>query len=225
MQKLYNILSWIFGVGCLIAIFTPLEMKSVSASSAILISICYLLIAMLFLPPVREFVFEKTSKTLKTSQRILLTIVLMIFVVILTPKEDRVSKKAIENDITENIDKAEPEKKITVAKEIEETVIKVSAKNIIAEYEANEVSADNKYKDKKIEITGRIAEIKKTIWDTLYVEIGNGDQYSFRNAQAYFSDENNDILANLKKGQNITVICTGGGLIINVQLEDCSIKK
>src|SRR5215475_2126109 len=43
----------------------------------------------------------------------------------------------------------------------EKDYIEVTAKQYDADYDANEVSADNKYKGKKIKITGRIESIEK----------------------------------------------------------------
>lgn len=55
--------------------------------------------------------------------------------------------------------------------------MQVNIRDILAAYENNEVGADNQYKGKLIEVTGIVDNIKKDIFDNLYVTLGTGAQF------------------------------------------------
>jgi len=105
------------------------------------------------------------------------------------------------------------------------TAISVSIGDLLSAYEGNEVGADLKYKDKYIQTSGLISDIKKDIMDNLYVTIGTGKQIEIPELQAFFLDKYKDQLANLKKGQNLEVICKIDGLMMNVLGQKCKIVK
>ena len=87
------------------------------------------------------------------------------------------------------------------------------------EYDANQVAADQKYKGKVLEVSGPILRIGKDIMDVPYV-ILNGDGLS--GIQCSFANENE--VAKLGNNQQITVHGQCDGMIIDVQLEGCTLK-
>ena len=97
----------------------------------------------------------------------------------------------------------------------------VSARQLIAAYDANEVSADATYKGKTIKINGLVNDVKKDLSGSLYVLIGTGADFELTAVQAYFEDEKANQLAQLKKGQRITVVCEVTGLMFNVVGQEC----
>ena len=99
--------------------------------------------------------------------------------------------------------------------------IDVDYNELFNEYKNNEISADQKYKGKKLKITGQISNIGQDILDTPYLKIDTNGISGIR-LECKKSDK--DKLANLSKGQNITVVgrCDGYS-ICDVYLKDCVI--
>ena len=107
---------------------------------------------------------------------------------------------------------------------VKEQVIQVGIGQILSDYKGNEVSADNKYKDRLIQVTGSVGEIKKDFTNNLYVTLGTGAMFELPSVQAFFDDSINQQLSDLRKGQKITIVCRVKGLMMNVLAEDCLIK-
>lgn len=100
----------------------------------------------------------------------------------------------------------------------------VTAQQLVADYQANEISADAKYKDKRVGVAGRIGSISKDVMGSPFITIGGGGEMEVVQAQCAFADEAMGELATLTKGQAIGVVCTCDGLLMNVQLKDCVIN-
>ncbi len=94
---------------------------------------------------------------------------------------------------------------------IPEPAVQVLATKLASDYEANEVSADTKYKGKILEVTGTIQNIGKDILDTPYVALSDGTQYSITSIQCMFDKSDQDQLATLKKDTKITLRGRGDG--------------
>ena len=107
---------------------------------------------------------------------------------------------------------------------IKQVVTQVNIRDILSAYKNNEVGADNKFKDKIIQTTGVIGSIKKDIMGSLYVTLGTGAQFEIPQIQAFFDDSQNNQLAQLDKGGQLTVVCRIEGLMMNVLTKDCVIK-
>jgi len=101
--------------------------------------------------------------------------------------------------------------------------IKISATKLYEDYKANEVAADTKYKGKMLEISGTVDDVKKDIVDTMYVTL-KGDEY-FGSVQCYFDNKYTSQLANLQKGQQLTITGKCNGLMMNVLVKNCEIVK
>lgn len=106
----------------------------------------------------------------------------------------------------------------------EEATIEVSVEQILKEYEENEVSADNKYKGKKVAITGIVDSVGKDVFDDTYIKIGTGAQYEAFGAQCYIADTQFERTAELKPGDRITVVGYVRDYSLNVVLKDCEIQ-
>ena len=105
-----------------------------------------------------------------------------------------------------------------------ETAMQLDISRLLGDYEGNEVAADNKYKGNTVQVTGKVGDIKKDIMDNLYVTLGTGKEFEIPQVQAFFDDSMNGQLGNLRKGQELTVVCKIKGLMMNVLAEDCFIK-
>ena len=96
----------------------------------------------------------------------------------------------------------------------------VSPQQIVAEYDANEIAADNKYKRKTVRITARIEDIGKDLMDSPFITFSDGQQFSMRGVQCYFKKSEAAKLGALAKGQQVTIQGKVKGLMMNVLIED-----
>ena len=101
--------------------------------------------------------------------------------------------------------------------------MEVTASELYRAYEANEVSADQQYKGKRLLITGVVENIGKDVMDNPYVAL----KIDFlKGVNCYFDDENNKVLSQLNKGQKIQIIGTCAGLTLtDVVVKDCGLWK
>lgn len=86
----------------------------------------------------------------------------------------------------------------------------VSSVDLSKKYGDNEVSADEAYKGKKLQITGTVEEISKDALDAIYVVLRGKDEFS--SVQVYVDDAK--AAAQLKKGQKLTVTGECDGMIL-----------
>lgn len=198
-----SIFSWFFGIIFAFMILGSLVNKSwISAVIALLATV-------FILPPANKILRSKMQ--FECSKGVKFLIGLAAFIAIgYFSSADSVN---VSNDLPTT------EKQNTTSVE---SAIKVSAVTLSEEYDANKILADQKYKGNLVEITGVINNIGKDILDTPYVSF-NGKQYSLFGVQCMFSKKLEGKLANLSKGQTITVRGkVSGELIGNVVVRDCS---
>jgi len=114
----------------------------------------------------------------------------------------------------------------TKAPPTEPETIKITAAQLVSEYQENGVKADNQYKGKLLEVTGTVRNIDKDLLDTVFITLNGGGDWSLNDVQCYFKDkEEIEKVAELSKGQTVTVIGTCNGLlIINVDMKNCKLK-
>lgn len=106
-----------------------------------------------------------------------------------------------------------------------EEVVKVTASKMIADYKANEISADATYKGKLVAVSGSVGSIAKDIMDNPYITITNDEAYSFESVQCVFSKSQEAELAGVSKKQAITLQGRVSGKLGNVIVRECSIVK
>ncbi|RLI79751.1 hypothetical protein DRP07_09830 [Archaeoglobales archaeon] len=95
-----------------------------------------------------------------------------------------------------------------------ESIISVTAKKLISDYDSNEIAADEKYKGKIITVTGEIDSVSKDILKQPFISLNYG-------CKAYFDKKYEKQLINLSKGDIVTVQCKCDGRFIFVTLKDC----
>jgi len=95
---------------------------------------------------------------------------------------------------------------------------------LYSEYEANEVAADQKYEGKILRVQGTVAEIGKDVFfDTPpYVTLGVVGGFDWYLGVVCFFNEENEV-AQLSKGDTITVQGRYEGYLLGVSLEGCYI--
>lgn len=104
-----------------------------------------------------------------------------------------------------------------------EAVPSVKVGDLLADYKANEVKGDGKWKGKMVKVVGLVGEIKKDILDKPYVTLGTGADFEIPVVQCSLASGQEGAAANLTKGQAIAAKGRVTGLMMNVQLEDCEI--
>ncbi len=99
--------------------------------------------------------------------------------------------------------------------------MEISASRLYSAYEQNEVSADEKYKGKKLGVTGVIGNIGKDVFDNPYISLKID---YLQSVNCYFDDDNIKVISQLQKGQEVTIIgvCDGKS-ITDVILKDCKL--
>jgi len=84
--------------------------------------------------------------------------------------------------------------------------IAVTAQEVFTDFKANTVAAEEKYKGKKLLLTGTVKDIGKDIMDDPYVTFVVGGQFEIVGVQAFFTDQEESKLSSLKKGQKVTIL-------------------
>lgn len=102
-------------------------------------------------------------------------------------------------------------------REVEQAVVamNVSSETLRKAYSANQVSADQMYEGKLLEISGTIDTIGKDILDEAYITFEASDPYAFDKVQCMFKMVNEGELATVSKGDPITVQGTMSGVLIS----------
>jgi len=103
----------------------------------------------------------------------------------------------------------------------EAPICQIDAKVLYDEYESNQVAADQKYKGKVIVVTGSIKDIGKDLMDQPYIKIGRS---AVLGVDCTFVKKDSSPIANLQKGQTVSVKGRVEGKIINVKITECSLQ-
>lgn len=105
------------------------------------------------------------------------------------------------------------------------TSVQVSALKYYADYQHNEVSADQKYKGNNLLLQGMVSGISKDYSGQVYLSIlGSNDAYGIDVIHANLQNSELQIASKLTKSDIVQLICTGGTMIMNIPvLDDCQI--
>ncbi len=110
-------------------------------------------------------------------------------------------------------DAAELPQTTTAAAPQQTQPIQITAEHLYAEYHANEVAADLRYKGHWLAVTGAIADIKKDVFGEPVVSLRvDGDP--FHTVNAYFGKDKIEQIAKLQKGSTVAITCRGDGMFI-----------
>ena len=96
----------------------------------------------------------------------------------------------------------------------------ISAKELYTAYEQNEISADNKYKGKKLAVTGVIKDIGNDILNDSYITLKTDNL--FGSVQCFLNKKD---VAKLSKGAKVTIIGKCTGLFGTVGLKNCKLVQ
>ncbi len=175
------------------------------------------LIAIVLLPPANKFIKDKLGFSLSGGLKFVLVIILLGLL------SGTLAEKGRSATINTNSDTTKQETSKTIPTPQKE-IISVTAYKLFGDYEANEVSADAKYKDKTLNISGTIDSIGKDIMSNPFVSLKGKEYFGF--VQCLFSRGDEQKLVNLSKGQGITLQGDSSSRVIgNVLVQNCSIVK
>lgn len=100
-------------------------------------------------------------------------------------------------------------------------VVDVTAKQLLADYQENEIAADAKYKGQALRVNGKVTRISKDIFDAPLVDLATSNEFM----PVYATFTNEGALAELKRGQQVTVRCRSKGVsMAHPLLEDCVLE-
>lgn len=104
-----------------------------------------------------------------------------------------------------------------------ESAIPVTSNELFAAYEANEIAADEKYKGKKLLVTGTVASIDKDAFGGLNLQLATPNMFSSTMCRMERSEKAKHM--ELRKGETVKLLCTGRGMILgSPSLDDCVLK-
>lgn len=103
--------------------------------------------------------------------------------------------------------------------------IEISAYKLFGAYEENSVRAEKLFKGKYVKVTGKIGKIGRDITRTAFVTLETSrDMIGPRHKiQAMFKDS--DMVVELSKGQEVSVVCKVSGKVSNLICRDAHIVK
>lgn len=102
-----------------------------------------------------------------------------------------------------------------------ENNLSVSARQLSADYIANEIKADNIYKGRALIVTGTIQEITRGITGNIYVVLTGSNR--MRTVFCYYDNE--EKAAGLKKGQEVSFKGICEGLMMSVIVNNCRLME
>jgi len=234
-------LKWIFGIGCFL-------FGLMAFATSIIGGILFLIAGAFLIPPI----FDKINSGGKINRTLKIVIPIVgIFAGFMAvgisgvgevdkamdkikekKKEEYAKLTQVQKDSIANVERindsikvADRQKEAELKRQNEIEARKkntISAADLYANYEANEVSADENFKNKTFYVTGIVEEIKKDFMDDIYVTLKTGQMFSYVNC--YFDDKK--VAAKLKKGQRVTFKGKCKGMVVTlVTMKDCEIAE
>jgi hypothetical protein len=99
----------------------------------------------------------------------------------------------------------------------------VSAADLCAAYDANEVSADGRYKNQRLMIDGIVDNVGKDITQAPYVTLGTAN--AIARVQLLFDKSSGTALSGLSRGSHFSADCVVAGKLMNVIAKNCHISR
>jgi hypothetical protein len=144
----------------------------------------------------------------------------LVVVVAFIPNDSAADlRRQDEKEIANNKWMNEQSRAITAKRIVETALPRFSAAQYAADYEANEVAADNKYKGKKFLVSGSVKSINKDILGNANLALSTPD--AFIGVIASLDDKDYPWASTLKRGQKVSLLCTGSGMLLTPMLTDC----
>jgi len=121
---------------------------------------------------------------------------------------------------------AEAEQEVEVIQEPEPEPespdMELSVEELLAEYEKDDVAADEKFTNKILRVNGVVSMIDiKDMLDTHYIRLTDGSKNCLQSLQCMFDKKHAPALRELEKGQKVTVQGRYNGSVIAMRIVDC----
>ncbi len=102
----------------------------------------------------------------------------------------------------------------------EDGLLSVSAKEVQQAYDKNQVAADQKYYQKALLVSGVISSIDSGLGNEPYITLRGINE--FIGSHAAFKEGNIEKISTLRKGQELSLVCMGGGAVMGIPgFDDC----
>lgn len=232
-----NVLKWMVGIGCILT-------GIITLFASIIGGVLFLIAGAFLIPPI----FDKINSSGKINRTFKIIVpvlgIFFAFIVLGMSANNDSALKDIEKGKTEsysNLTQKEKDsfnrlKKTNDSLKIVEQQIQaelkkqseietrkkntISASQLYAAYDANEVSADQNFKNKTFFVTGTVEEIKKDFMNDIYVTLKTDQYFSYVNCYL----DNEELAAKLNKGQTVTFKGTCKGMVVTlVTMKDCEL--
>jgi hypothetical protein len=102
----------------------------------------------------------------------------------------------------------------------EPSALPVEAERLFLDYQRNEVDADQKYRGRRLLVTGMVTSVNKDFTDKVYLMLGTSNM--FMGVHAGLEPSEVGRAGELSKGEEVTVLCSGGMMVVDSpMLDDC----
>lgn len=103
-------------------------------------------------------------------------------------------------------------------------VLPTTIEDMAADYDANTVAADAKYKGRRVTLTGTVGDISTDVANNAFLML-RGQSNASATARAVLQDSQRQAAAAIERGQTVRVLCTGDGDILKrPQLKSCTLS-
>lgn len=133
------------------------------------------------------------------------------------PTPEQLAARQAEEEAKEAEEAAE---RLAEARQKIDSATVVTARDLAAAYEANEVAAQQQFGDRLLLVTGQVTGITLDLFDEPVVQMAGVNQ--FLSVQADLNDKN--VAAALQKGQEISLLCEKVTEVISIpMLDECEL--
>lgn len=234
-SKTWDLVGWVFGVIFIVAAFGTIIGGSIRGLIAGFLIACA---GAFLIPLVQRKAAEKKPELTSRTPYVVLSLIFLVIGASIAPKPNKTtdnhafgqSEAASNNQPT---DKYKPNQKEMAALDFLLTddvnafakgelsvlgdqldLLKVSSKEVADAYEQNEVKADSSYKGKKLFVSATIDGIQSGLADEPFLTL-KGSSNMFLSPQAHFKDAKEQVgkIGELRKGDQVFLVCRGGGEI------------
>jgi hypothetical protein len=104
-------------------------------------------------------------------------------------------------------------------------VATLSADELVKQYQDNELGADAKYKNKLVEVTGKVGKVGKGLMGHPFVQLGTGQDEDLFGVTCYLTEKGVEQATKLQPGAAVTLRGTVMGKLGGqaLRLQDCEI--
>jgi hypothetical protein len=108
----------------------------------------------------------------------------------------------------------------TPVTQMELRTLPVQAERLFLDYQKNEVAADQKYRGRRLLVTGMVTSVNEDFTDKVYLTLGTSNM--FMGVHAGLEPSEVGRAGELSKGEEVTVLCSGGMMVVDSpMLDDC----